>query len=377
MYSHLKLTEWPFRTVPDENYCSFLADRTQFRTDLGVFLDDLSIQPASSIHLMWAWFGAGKTHTLRYLEYQCRKKIMAILPIYMEFPRSVTKFIDLYKLFINRPLIELVDDIYSKIYGDKLQKEIQHDFPDLSKALMLHVAGDDNEQDVAIRWLKAECKEIKILKNIGISKPISSAEEAIKAISWIFRLIFEGSRYIINAKKRILWMIDEFQRIEDCRPSALREINSCLLSIFNRCPNSLTMIISFSGYPDEANLPSWLSPEIKDRVGINPFFLLPPLSEDDAFLFVKDILCHFRDQSTNIQNELFPFNEKSIGKVIKLIKEKAKESNRSDQPKPRTIMQFFDKVLKIAYPQLKTNRIEIINSDLIDEILRDINLPPE
>ena len=63
MYSHLKLKEWPFRTVPDENYCSFIADRTQFKKDIDVFMQDISIQTASSIYLMWAWYGAGKTHT--------------------------------------------------------------------------------------------------------------------------------------------------------------------------------------------------------------------------------------------------------------------------------------------------------------------------
>lgn len=377
MYLKLHLTEWPFRTVPDDNFCKFFADRTNFKNDISVFLNNLSIQPASSLHLMWAWFGAGKTHSLKYLEHLCKTKHTNILPIYMEFPRSVTKFLDLYKLFINRQMIDFVDDIYSKMYGEDLQKELQLDYPDLSKALKHHVAGDDNEQDIAIRWLKAECKELKTLRSVGISKPVSTAEDAIKAISWIFKLIFEGSKYIINAKTRILWMIDEFQRVDECRTPTKNEINSCLVSIFNRCPNCLSIIISFSGFPEEKKLPKWLSKEVKDRVGVNPFFVLPPLSENEAYQFIKDVLFHFRMPAANVPNPFFPFCEDSIKRIVYLIKEKAKEANRKDQPKPRTVMQFCDIILKGAYPKLEKNEMDLIDANFVDETLKDISLPPE
>ena len=376
-YPRLHLSEWPFRIVPDQSFCTFMGDRTQLKNDIIFLLNSLSLQPASSIHLMWAWFGAGKTHTLKYIDYLCRTKFTGILPIYMEFPRAVKNFIDLYKIFIIRPVINLIDDIYSKIYGESLQEELQLDFPDLSNALKLHVAGTDEQQDIAIRWLRAECRSLKTLANIGVSKPILAAEEALKVTSWIFRLIFEGSRYLINTKNRILWMIDEFQRINDCRTSTKNEINSCLLSIFNRCPNSLSIIISFSGYPEEKSLPSWLSPEIKDRIGIDPPLLLPRLSDEEAYKFVKDVLGHFRDLASKVSIPFFPFSEESVHRVLSLIKEKAKESNRDDQPKPRTIMQFFDRVLKSAHPKLEKDEIKLIDVDFIDLVLKDVILPPE
>ena len=38
VYPNLKLKEWPFRTVPDENYCTFLADREQLKQDIVTLL---------------------------------------------------------------------------------------------------------------------------------------------------------------------------------------------------------------------------------------------------------------------------------------------------------------------------------------------------
>ena len=61
-YPHLGLVDWPFRVVPDESFYSFMADREQLVSDIRTLLRNLSRRSASSMHLMWAWFGAGKAH---------------------------------------------------------------------------------------------------------------------------------------------------------------------------------------------------------------------------------------------------------------------------------------------------------------------------
>jgi len=98
-YPHLHLVDWPFQTVPDERFYSFMADRTQPVFDIKTLLRNLSRRPSSSMHLMWAWFGAGKTHTLRHLEYLCKTEFTNIVPIYIEFPKSTKNFLDIYRAF--------------------------------------------------------------------------------------------------------------------------------------------------------------------------------------------------------------------------------------------------------------------------------------
>ncbi len=373
-YPHLYLRDWPFWIVPDKSFYSLMADRTQLRSDVKTLLRNLSRRSASSIHLMWAWFGAGKTHTLHHIEYLCKNEFKNLIPIYIEFPKSVKNFLDLYKAFISKVNMDIVDDVFSKIYGDEVQKELYFDSPDLSSAFTLHIGGTDEQQDVVIRWLRAECRELRTLRTASISKPIQTAEDCIKVISWIIRLISLNNP---NTQIRTIWMIDEFQRIEKCRVPAREEISSSLHSIFNRCPASLSIIISFSGFPEEKKLPSWLSPEIKDRIGIEKPLLLPPLSIEESYKFVQDVLTYFRNPETISPNPLFPFNEESVRNVINLIEEKAKKSKRKDQPKPRTIMQFFNKVLEEADPKIETGELKIIDTRFVSEVLKNVMLPTE
>lgn len=373
-YPHFHLIDWPFRVVPDERFYSLMADRTQLVSDEKTLLYNLSRRSASSMHLMWAWFGAGKTHTLHHIEYLCANEFEDLITIYTEFPRAVKNFVDLYRAFISKVGMDIVDDVYSKIYGDKIQKELYFDFPDLSNALTLNIGGTDEQQDIVIRWLRAECRNLRTLRTVSISKPIQTAEDCIKAISWIIRLMSLSNP---NNQVRTIWMIDEFQRIEKCRVPAREEVSSSLHSIFNRCPNSLSIIISFSGFPEEKKLPSWLSPEIKDRIGIEKPLLLPPLSSEESYKFVQDVLTYFRNPETISPNPLFPFNEDSVRKVISLIEEKAKRSKRKDQPKPRTIMQFFNRVLEEADPKIETGELKVIDTKFASEVLKDVTLPRE
>jgi len=376
-YPHLHLTDWPFRIVPDEVSCSFMADRTQLSNEVRTLLRGLSRQPASSIHLMWAWFGAGKTHTLKHIEYLCKKEFTEVIPIYMEFPKGIKSFLDLYKSFVTVLDKETIEIAYYETFTnpkkEEISKRLKHDFPDLSSALMFLYQGNLQEQDIALRWLRAECKEKQSLKNIGILKPIQTAEDSTKVIEWLIRLInFGGSSS--GTIQRVLWMIDEYQRIKDLRRPVIDEINSCLHSIFNRCPNGLSIIISFSGYP-EKRLPEWLSPEIRDRID-KRHLLLPPLSKDEILTFVKDLLKHFRNPGSNV-DEYFPFDQEAVHVILKKIEDEAKKKKRQDEPKPRTIMQCFNMVLQEAEPLIEKGEIKVVTAEFANKVLERISLIEE
>jgi hypothetical protein len=355
-----------------------MADRIQLTSEVKTLLKNLSRQPTSSIHLMWAWFGAGKTHTLKHIEYLCKNDFTSIIPIYVEFPKSSKNFLDVYRLFITAINHEVVENAYYEVFTsstkDKILKELNTDFYDLSNALKFLYQGRPQEQEIAIRWLRTDYKEKQILKNIGVVKPIQTAEDAMKVISWIVRLINMGN--LASGKiQRVFWMIDEFQRIKDLRKPVIDEINSCLHSVFNRCPNGLSIIISFSGYPDK-KLPEWLSPEIKDRLD-RRHLLLPPLSKDEALTFIKDVLKHFRNPLSDIFDEYFPFNYESIYTIIKIIEDKAKKQKRHDEPKPRTIMRSFHMVLQEADLLIESGELKKIDSEFASHALEGISLTEE
>ncbi len=165
---------------------------------------------------------------------------------------------------------------------------------------------------------------------------------------------------------RIIWIIDEFQRIEICRKPLLEEINSCLHSTFNRNPNCFSLIISFSGTP-QRKLPDWFSPELEDRIGIEKVITLPPMTSEEAFLFIKDLFEHFRPSGSNLPNPYYPFTKETVHELIDLIKKKKFEL------KPRTLMQFFNAVLEEADPLIEEKKLNFIASGFIEESLKDRN----
>jgi len=317
---------------------------------------------------MWAWFGAGKTHTLRHIEYLCKHEFNNVTPIYMEFTKATRNFLDIYKSFVSKIDLEVINNAYLEVFTNPLkndvQREMRFDFPDLSNALKLLYMGTEEQQEIVVRWLRTECRELRTLRTVSVVRPILTAEDALKAISWMMCLISLGGSSSEHSPARVLWMIDEFQYIKDCRLPAQEEITSCLRSVFNRCSKSLSIIISFSGRPEAKKMPPWLPRELSDIIGIEPVLLLPPLTSKDAFKFVQDLLAHFRDTQSSISNDLFPFTKETVEEVIGIIVKKA-------ELKPRSIMQFFDVVLRQAEPQLERGEISIITPDFARNVLKD------
>jgi len=367
-YPHLALIEWPFHVVPNEVLYPMMADRTELRKDIKTLLRNLSRKSASSMHLMWAWFGTGKTHALHHITHLCQSEEHDIIPIYLEFPRATRRFLDLYRFLISGINPRIINDAYLEVFTSPLknniQMELQSDFPDLSNALLLLYQGKGSERDIVLGWLRTEVRDLRTLRTVGVSRPIATAEDAIRTMAWLIRLISLGSSYSNGSYRRILWMLDEFQRIKDCRLPVRDEICSCLSSVFNRCPDGLSIMISFTGRPEQKKMPDWLSRDLIDRIGIEKVLLLPPLTADDALVFVRDLLQYFRNPQFGNTNEFFPFNEETTRTIVDIIHEKKAEL------KPRTIMQFFNAVLEEADILIENGNLNLITPNFARDILK-------
>jgi len=355
-YPHLQLVEWPFQTAPDDNFYSFMADRTQVVEDVNGILRSLSRRNTSTIHLIWAWFGAGKTHTLRHIEYLCKWQHTGLFPVYTEMPKAFRSFSDLYRSFASAFDFDVVRDSFLEVMTGAssgiVANELRRGSLDMFNAVSLLCTGDDQQQEGVLRWLHGENLPVSELRPLGIGRRISRPEDAINAIAWIVKILHTGAALTETGMGRIIWMIDEFQQISASKPVA-REVNNCLHSIFNRCPNSLSLFISFSGRP-EKGYPSWLSPELADRIGVQRVVLLPPLSREEAKIFVQDALNHFRPESVTDSPGFFPFEENTVDMILDLIDEDRHEI------RPRSVMQYFTSVLEIADPLLEAGRMKTI-----------------
>ena len=142
MHDHLRLRRWPFFVVPEPDLCDFIADRERFRHDIEKLLRSLSRQNASSIHPIWSWFGAGKTHTLHYIANKAaqihKHGTSHLATVYSEFPRSPRSFVDVYKSFALQLDRELLSDAYLEITTAPEASRLERDLLQRRQTLLVH-----------------------------------------------------------------------------------------------------------------------------------------------------------------------------------------------------------------------------------------------
>jgi len=365
-FSHLKLTDWPFQIVPDPRFYTFMADRSQVQTDIENLLRIMARRDQSSIHLVWAWFGSGKTHTMRHFCYLCRERMPAIQTVYTEFPKSVKSFLDLYKAFAQEldlnALKELLTDLFTTPGLDSTISSLRSSFPDLEKVVRYIVFGNEEHQLLAMRWLKADNIPLRDLRSAGVGQRLETIDAASRTMSWISQLIGKlGSSK--DSVGRLIWVIDEFQLISECRQPTAHEIMGSLHSLFNKTPTNFTLFISFSGRP-EKRFPAWLSRELSDRIGIEKVILLPPLANADALRFIQDLLAHFRQPGDSVPRT-FPFQEETVHEVLDFI-----QQNKTEL-KPRILMQAFGAVLEEAEALVERGEIQSIEPGFARKVLQE------
>jgi hypothetical protein len=113
---HLRLIAWPFSIVPRQQYCDYLAGRPQLTNDISALVRGWSRRDTSSIHLLWSWLGAGKTHSLFFLMKQCaaieEQSHIQLCPVYAEFPKRARGFLDLYQYVLSQLDMRMLTDAY-------------------------------------------------------------------------------------------------------------------------------------------------------------------------------------------------------------------------------------------------------------------------
>jgi hypothetical protein len=332
---HLCLREWPFQVVPDERTSQLWADRVTVLRDLKVLIRTYRRSQASSINLLWAYFGAGKTHFLRHLAYLATEQADgALLTFYSVFPKTVSSFVDLYRVLAKLWEPDAVAAAYVNLEnsGELPALKLDHEFVAACRALVVR----PDLSGVVVEWLRAGKPLLREMREAGVSQRLTSSERAIEVAVSALKLLLRG--HDVN---RVVWMIDEFQRIGFLRPSQRSDIHVGLHSIFNELPSGLSLLLSFS-FGEARNIKYLLSEELLDRANMEKYFQLPLLQQAEAYSFVADLLAAHRPDGADC-SPTFPFDESTVRWLLAAI-----DADRNLQLKPRTIMQVFNAVLSEA-----------------------------
>ena len=371
-YDHLHLTAWPFPSAPSREYCTFIADRARVKEDVASLLGALSRLDSSQIQLFWSWLGAGKTHTLYYLANQADElnKQSAgnrLYPLYSEFPKAPKGFLDVYRSFVVGLDPEQLKDAYEEVLTSAEPGSVQRDLalasPDLPAALQVMLTGEVHDSIVAHRWLRADLLPVGDFRRLGISQKITSSEDASRILGGIVRLLRAAAISEGKPGCNVIWIIDEFQRVERTPKGVRDEVNAGLHSTFNAVPNGLCFCFSFSGRP-EKQLPPWFSPELRDRIGTTKVMVLPPMLPDEALQFVRDVIQHFRPIEEIDVPTYFPFTEEACKAAIE-------EIGKRRELKPRSLMQTFRALLEQANPKIASRAISEISPQFVKDVLAE------
>ena len=370
-YPHLRLSRWPFPIVPDAEFCTFLAARKQLQKDVHELVEALARRDPSSMHLFWAWFGAGKTHTVKYLSHYATKisaeeRQTCLIPVYTEFPKGSRSFLDLYRSMLASIDADVLSNAYLELVPStepahaQLHRKLQQTAPDLIAALHVTATGEALAVSTAFRWLRGDSVPMSDLRKLGIVQRTTTSEEATRALTVIVSVLNAAAQANGRPGARLIWIIDEFQRIRKAGARGQDDINAGLHSSFNACPNSLSFILSFSGRP-ELKLPDFFSRELRDRVGRTKVMVLPPMASDDGLKFISEVLAQFRTAETP-GNPFFPFTEASCKTIIADVESKG-------ELKPRSIMHACNAALQEAEPLLENKELVVISVEFARKTL--------
>ena len=209
-FSHLYFADWPFQVVPDHRFSRVWADRNDLYKTVERILRRMARTPQVSIHLMWAWYGAGKSHTLQHMTYLGKERYPELHPVYTVFPKTVSSFLDLYETLMRHLEVDLLVDRYTEVARNaepELLERVLDISSDMLTVLKYLCIGDDRSKDIARRWLRAEKPHMSTLRSMGINSRIQTVDDTIHALRCIVALMSFNHK-----SDRLIWMIDEFQR---------------------------------------------------------------------------------------------------------------------------------------------------------------------
>ena len=197
MSSKLGFTEWPFHTLPDENFIRIWCDRKELQKKLDDVFSRLLQKPGFQICLIYGDFGAGKTHGIKHMLNKYHESAN-LLTAELEYDMTIRTFPQLYQSLVNR----LDYTTISKWPASPSLSKFK-DFDAFYKGI---VSNDETKQALAIQWLAGQEKSKKALSELGVRNGITDTDTAVRAFSELTKLAGKNNSAVVL-------FIDEFQHI--------------------------------------------------------------------------------------------------------------------------------------------------------------------
>jgi hypothetical protein len=334
---HINMRRWPLTVVPSDESAEAWVGRASEKRKIDRVLRSAGRVSASQLVLVWAEYGAGKTHALRHLKNRAVASGQ-LVPIYVATPRGIRSFVDLHRGIIDAAAESGALESAGRMRVDQLPAT------DVERALQALAFGATGAPaELARAWLRGDRVPIPQLRGIGISRRIEGTIDAVGALD-----------EVITALKRVgslVLLLDEVQELEELSKQRHDECVGGLQKVFDRHTERLTLVLSFTTAA-QANVGRIIGSALFDRASV--WLTLPALSRQEAVELISGLLSHW---SIDPARAPFPFEPAAIEAAVGAL------DDALPQLSPRAVINHFNSVLREAELDIEEGEIEIIGRE--------------
>lgn len=303
------------------------ADRESFMRQLkDAIRRSLLSSPSRIVACIWGDWGAGKTHAMTYFSNPDIMKQLVkdlklettSLPISipLTFPLGNvldTIYLDIIEQIGVDRIIEALNKLESKTVRppEVYQKRVS-EYMDMRVAEAF-VALKARKPFMFKRYLSMTATSTE-LKNSGVARGIDTLSDKVRTVSGILNLLTG-----LIASRVFLWF-DDLERIGDLPGRETYGFQYFVRDLLDNVPNNLLIIFNMTLLPGEkvedrmAYLGDAIRYRISDRITVQP------LTKDEYFSYVGDLLRYYRLKPQPPESELFPFEKPALEFVFSELK---------------------------------------------------------
>jgi len=301
----------------------------------------LTKRSESSLDLIWAHLGAGKSHALYYLDSRLRERT-DMVPVLFEMAEQPRRFLDLHRHIVAQLPMQVIAPLLISSGGHQ---------SDLQKAARTIFHGGQTESELALEWLSGGRPPLRELRNAtGIGARLD--EDAAAA-----QVLADMVTALASRRMRLVILIDEFQRLSTAQPKSRAGILANLRSLFSRSPSYFSAILAVASRMEDTAM-AILPNELRTIMGVKPAVSLPAMTEEEAFEFLVKRLAFFRPEGFS-GNVHAPFGAPCLKAIVKFVASKGQA-----QLIPRTLLQACGWI----YDEIQTRDKAITVADVADSL---------
>lgn len=283
-------------------------------------------------------YGGGKTHASQYFSQPAnlppvdrKHTVQAIVPIVVKQPKEPEKgertlYLSIIEKLGFQTIVEVVKAASAQFGGaSRLQDHVAEVIgsQDLAKALTL-LAHDDDENNVfMLRSYFLQNKNPRSeLRKLGIARNIDSIEDRFGVLAAILQLLIGVDRGTdISDHRRVLLWLDEMEDLVLYPVKYHRPFTQGLRDLLGKLPSYFTLMMNFTLASPEALedievvLGSALLSRVTSRISFGP------LSREDAYNYVLDLMRQFRPKPLPDSQKVLPFTPDSLSLALETIPE--------------------------------------------------------